>query len=142
MEHPLGTQEHRHNGLSVLQQHVAFFDLDDNGIIYPSETFFGFRLLGFNVLASLILATGIHLALSYATLPRYQSVYGGSVLIIIIGSMRDCRALEVLRIILCHLCESSFPSSPSYYQNSETYHPPSTSFNKLLNQLLWLRIRD
>ncbi|CAF2327722.1 hypothetical protein BRARA_J00975 [Brassica rapa] len=71
MEHPLGTPEHRHNGLSVLQQHVAFFDLDDNGIIYPSETFYGFRLLGFSLLASLILAAGIHIALSYATLPGW-----------------------------------------------------------------------
>ncbi|XP_010485139.2 PREDICTED: peroxygenase 2-like [Camelina sativa] len=71
MEHPLGTPEHRHNGLSVMQQHVAFFDLDDNGIIYPYETFSGFQLLGFNLLASLILTACIHLALSYATLPGW-----------------------------------------------------------------------
>ncbi|ESQ42929.1 hypothetical protein EUTSA_v10015338mg [Eutrema salsugineum] len=71
MDHPQGTPDYRHNDLSVLQQHVAFFDLDDNGIIYPSETFSGFRLLGFNLFASLIFAAGIHIALSYATLPGW-----------------------------------------------------------------------
>ncbi|OMO97769.1 Caleosin [Corchorus capsularis] len=72
VEHPTGTTPaHRHNQLSVLQQHAAFFDQDDNGIIYPWETYTGCRALGFNMIASLVMTVLINGAMSYVTLPGW-----------------------------------------------------------------------
>ncbi|KAH7166541.1 Caleosin related protein-domain-containing protein [Dactylonectria macrodidyma] len=39
--------------LTALQQHIQFWDRDEDGIIYPMDVYNGFRELGFNVLFSI-----------------------------------------------------------------------------------------
>jgi hypothetical protein len=56
-------------GRTVLQQHCDFFDLDNDGVIFPSDTYRGFYRLGFGIALSLFAAFIIHSALSYPTLP-------------------------------------------------------------------------
>uniref|UniRef100_A0A0D6RA28 EF-hand domain-containing protein n=1 Tax=Araucaria cunninghamii TaxID=56994 RepID=A0A0D6RA28_ARACU len=66
-----GSKDHPDNDMSVLQQHVAFFDKNRDGIIYPWDTYKGFRMIGFNILSSFLLAVVINVAFSYVTLPGW-----------------------------------------------------------------------
>ncbi|EXA29512.1 hypothetical protein FOVG_19020 [Fusarium oxysporum f. sp. pisi HDV247] len=74
-EHPNGTTEmgwgHRHRHQSVLQQHCDFFDMDRDGVIWPTDTFWGFHRLGFGIFLSLVAVFIIHANFSYPTLPAY-----------------------------------------------------------------------
>ncbi|TYJ05440.1 hypothetical protein E1A91_A12G164800v1 [Gossypium mustelinum] len=54
---------------NALQKHVAFFDRNNDGIIYPWETFQGFRAIGAGYLLSFISAFLINLGLSRKTRP-------------------------------------------------------------------------
>ncbi|RPD78514.1 Caleosin-domain-containing protein [Lentinus tigrinus ALCF2SS1-7] len=73
LDTPEGSQAwaaaHAHQ--TVLEAHVNFFDHDSDGVIWPLDTYRGFRALGFNVLASTIAFIGLHAALSYVTVDGY-----------------------------------------------------------------------
>ena len=51
------------------EQHVAFFDGDCDGIIWPTDTFFAFLSLGFGFILSALAVAIIHGPFSYPTLP-------------------------------------------------------------------------
>ncbi|KZT27661.1 caleosin domain-containing protein, partial [Neolentinus lepideus HHB14362 ss-1] len=74
--HPEGTTEdaynHKHSRESVLQQHVAFFDRDQDGVIWPLDTFRGFRQVNFGIFLALFSTVIIHTFFAYPTLPASQ----------------------------------------------------------------------
>ncbi|KAG4991369.1 hypothetical protein AAZX31_09G114000 [Glycine max] len=60
---------------NVLQKHVAFFDRNHDGIIYPWETFQGFRAIGCGYLLSSVAAIFINGGLSQKTRPgKFPSI--------------------------------------------------------------------
>ncbi|KAI9223250.1 Caleosin related protein-domain-containing protein [Blastocladiella britannica] len=69
VEHPEGTRGNPYDTMSVLQQHVKFFDRHHRGYISMLDTFFGFRELGFNVPFSILAMCIINFSLSYSTCP-------------------------------------------------------------------------
>ncbi|KAJ6429908.1 hypothetical protein OIU84_021341 [Salix udensis] len=78
----LSSIDKQHNGKfvpddqNVLQQHVFFFDKNQDGIVYPWETFQGFRAIGCGVLLSTASAFLINIALSQKTRPgKFPSLF-------------------------------------------------------------------
>lgn len=55
---------------TVLQQHVEFFDYDKDGIIWPRDTYKGFRDIGYNAVVSFIAPFFIHGGMSIPTQDR------------------------------------------------------------------------
>lgn len=51
---------------TVLQQHVNFFDKDNDRVIWPLDTFYGFHQIGFNVVLALVSMLVIHFGFRYA----------------------------------------------------------------------------
>ncbi|KAI8464843.1 MAG: Caleosin related protein-domain-containing protein [Monoraphidium minutum] len=49
------------------RRHVAFFDRDGDGVLWPSDTYVGFRRIGFNRLISLLAVPFIHGSFSYVS---------------------------------------------------------------------------
>ncbi|KAF8798294.1 Caleosin-domain-containing protein [Phlegmacium glaucopus] len=60
-----GFEPNRRN--TALQSHVEFFDTDHDGIIWPSDTYVGFRELNFPIVLAFIAMVFIHGGLSYVT---------------------------------------------------------------------------
>ncbi|KAL5553232.1 hypothetical protein UlMin_040633, partial [Ulmus minor] len=54
---------------NVLQRHVAFFDRNHDGVVYPWETFQGFRAIGCGIALSTFAALFINMGLSRKTRP-------------------------------------------------------------------------
>jgi len=72
-ENPEGTKKDnwaaRHQHQTVIQQHVDYFDRDQDGIIWPVDTWRAFRDWQFIWPLALFATFIIHAALSYATMP-------------------------------------------------------------------------
>lgn len=71
INHPNGTEGRNHHNMSVLQQHVAFFDKNNDGIVYPWETYQGFRAIGCGILLSLVASFIINFAFTLLTQPGW-----------------------------------------------------------------------
>lgn len=78
-EHIATAPGHKSNKPSALQQHVLFWDRDNDNIIYPHDVYTGFRELGFSIpfallsfLIPLFFSYPTRLAYSYIPDPRFR----------------------------------------------------------------------
>ncbi|TPX64149.1 plant seed peroxygenase [Spizellomyces sp. 'palustris'] len=69
-EHPTGSHDNKRD-LTVMQQHIEFFDRVKDGIIWPWETYVGFRAIGFNIAFSIMAIFVIHGGFSYFSIDSW-----------------------------------------------------------------------
>jgi len=50
-----------------MQQHCVYWDIDGDGVIWPIDTWRGFRDLGFNLLFCFLATIVVHATLSFPT---------------------------------------------------------------------------
>ncbi|EFQ29661.1 hypothetical protein CGRA01v4_14953 [Colletotrichum graminicola] len=76
VDKPHGSVEYseKYNNYTVLQQHVMFWDRNNDGVITPIDVWVGFRDLGFNLATCLLAATVIPFAFSYGTVMQYSYI--------------------------------------------------------------------
>ncbi|OLN86536.1 putative peroxygenase 3-like protein 2 [Colletotrichum chlorophyti] len=76
MDQPEGSVEYseEYKDYTVLQQHVLFWDRNNDGVITPIDVWVGFRDLGFNIPTCLLACTVIPFAFSYGTVLRYSYI--------------------------------------------------------------------
>lgn len=67
-ENPEGLPGTDRKDLTVLQQHVMFWDRDNDGVIWPNDTFVGFRRLGYPLPLCVLAVPFIH-TLAFFTSP-------------------------------------------------------------------------
>lgn len=71
VESPNGTEgwAEKHKDKTALQQHMVYWDPDNDGVIWPQDTYKGIRAWGWIIPLSFIAAVIIHVGLSYPTVP-------------------------------------------------------------------------
>ncbi|TPX59930.1 plant seed peroxygenase [Powellomyces hirtus] len=69
-EFPQGSPDGKRD-LTVMEQHIEFFDRNKDGIIWPYETYLGFYAIGFNFLFCIMAVFVIHGGFSYPSLDSY-----------------------------------------------------------------------
>ncbi|KDN61657.1 hypothetical protein CSUB01_10666 [Colletotrichum sublineola] len=76
VDKPHGSMKYseKYNDYTVLQQHVMFWDRNNDGVITPIDVWVGFRDLGFNLATCLLAATVIPFAFSYGTVMQYSYI--------------------------------------------------------------------
>ncbi|PIA36266.1 hypothetical protein AQUCO_03400281v1 [Aquilegia coerulea] len=73
IEHPIGISagKIKSQDMTVLQQHVAFFDRNGYGLVYPWETYQGLHAIGLNCILAVVATVVVHMIFSYCTSPRW-----------------------------------------------------------------------
>lgn len=93
---------------TVLQQHCAFWDRDEDGIIWPLDTFRGFRDIGFNLFLSILSIFIIHSGFSYPSVLK-SSYIPDPLFRVYLDGIDKCK----------HGSDSGTYDSRGYYQPSQ-----------------------